>query len=549
MTDQTQLQTTASIARAGNTDDAEYDAFVLRMRARFAKNTEGGRPLFETDVGEELFTAWVNAFPEAERQYHTCNTCKSFLKHYGSLVLIDEVGLTHPAFWLEEDAPDRYKAAVRAMERAVRRARVVAPFYSSETSWGNPQTGIWTHMALTPSALQLHSHRLLSASQLMAEKKEDYGALMRGLADYSAEHVAVAIGLLRTDTLYRSEALLGAAEWLGKLHSLRAARLGKTGRENVVWRAIADAPTGFCHPRSSMIGTLLDDLKAGLPFAEVSRRFSAKMHPLQYQRPQAAPSAGNIAQAEKVVEKLGIAPALRRRFARVEELQALWRPAQAKQAPALGSIFGHLSILAPTMVEARSEKPIVITWEKFRRTVLPDAQQMECRVPVRGDFAAIVTAADPEAPPILQWDLEEIRNPFSWYLYHPDSTASAWKLTPKTYSAVTAITLQPNLWNDETRFAHQSKGVLFVLQGAQDTRNDNLSLFPQILKSELHGIRATIEAHSKSRKIEEQDEASACGLILQSHAQDDTGQVRGAGMILRVVSGTNRISYSIDRWD
>lgn len=34
------------------------------------------------------------------------------------------------------------------------------------------------------------------------------------------------------------------------------------------------------------------------------------MNPLQYQRPQAAPSAGNVAQAERIVEKLGIANSL-----------------------------------------------------------------------------------------------------------------------------------------------------------------------------------------------------------------------------------------------
>lgn len=53
-----------------------------------------------------------------------------------------------------------------------------------------------------------------------------------------------------------------------------------------------------------MIGTLLDDIASGMSFDSVSRRFAEKMHPLQYQRPQAAPSAGNIAQAEKIVEKL-----------------------------------------------------------------------------------------------------------------------------------------------------------------------------------------------------------------------------------------------------
>jgi hypothetical protein len=53
-----------------------------------------------------------------------------------------------------------------------------------------------------------------------------------------------------------------------------------------------------------MIGTLLEDIEEGLDFGDVSRKFASKMHPLQYQRPQAAPSVGNIEESEKIVAKL-----------------------------------------------------------------------------------------------------------------------------------------------------------------------------------------------------------------------------------------------------
>ncbi len=56
-----------------------------------------------------------------------------------------------------------------------------------------------------------------------------------------------------------------------------------------------------------------------------------------------------------------------------------------------------------------------MTWEKFARTVLPDAETIELYVPAEAaPYVAMVTAANPQAPPILQWDRAERRNPVSW---------------------------------------------------------------------------------------------------------------------------------------
>ena len=77
------------------------------------------------------------------------------------------------------------------------------------------------------------------------------------------------------------------------LHEARASKRGPAA-DNLTWLAVATAPAGFCHVRSSMIGTLLEDVAAGMPFDAIKQRFDAKMHPLQYQRPTAMPSVPSI---------------------------------------------------------------------------------------------------------------------------------------------------------------------------------------------------------------------------------------------------------------
>lgn len=214
------------------------------------------------------------------------------------------------------------------------------------------------------------------------------------------------------------------------MHARRADTKHQILRDTLTWRAVATAPAGYCHPRSSMIGTLLDDIAAGMPYDDIAGRFKAKMHPLQYQRPQAAPKAGNIAQAEKVVAQLDAAGALARgsresrRFRRCGgQLRRAGRAAGAADG-----VFSHL-LPAAKQPAGVSIPPTTITWVKFRDTVLSQAERIECKI-VHGHntYAALVTAADPNAPPILQWDREEQRNPFSWYLYHNGSPGSAWNL-------------------------------------------------------------------------------------------------------------------------
>lgn len=73
-------------------------------------------------------------------------------------------------------------------------------------------------------------------------------------------------------------------------------------------------------------------------------------------RPTAAPSAGNVAQAEKVVAALRSAGALSRRFAKLEDIQTIWKwTAPATPQRANGGVFGHIK----TREEVEQPKPNV----------------------------------------------------------------------------------------------------------------------------------------------------------------------------------------------
>lgn len=164
-------------------------------------------------------------------------------------------------------------------------------------------------------------------------------------------------------------------------------------------------------------------------------------------------------------------------------------------------------------------------------------------VPTHGSFIALITAMDPEAPPILQWDREGKRNPVSWYVYNGGSPARRWNLESSTWVSVTAITGLPSAWDAENPLRHQGDGAILLLEGARDTTHTRSGgFFTESLRSEYHAIRRTLEAYMLLATIAGKDEATACGYDLRK------GGLMNASV--RVTSGSRlRQQYLIDRWD
>ena len=406
-----------SSAAMDNDHNAETDEFpglLAAVQRRFAAHAEG--PLFLT-AATGLWTIFLDNIPAEFRALYTCNTCRHFVERHGAAVAIDDKGRLTSALW-PADAPSGFDRAFKKLAEAVTAAEIAEVLISPTKLLGTRVSApskdgkLWSHFYVElPS---VHSHALLSASQVAAERKEDFRMLSRGLSEFPLALVERAHALLNSGTLYRSERCIGVAKWLQGLHRA-VAGVPARQKDALVWRAAATAPAGFAHVRSGMIGSLLEDLAAGLDAAAVKRRFDEKMDPSQYQRAQVAPAAGNIAQAEKVVNELKAAGALGRRYAKLADItDFLW---QTPVAGPPGSVFGHLTPKARP-VDKLALPQQTMTWEKFARTVLPEATSIEAQVPATPErFVALVTAVDASAPPILQWDSDAKRNPLSWY-YH-----------------------------------------------------------------------------------------------------------------------------------
>ena len=515
--------------------DEGYDRFEAIVAEQVGRLTG---PLFTTNADPDaLWDAYLSGFPAERRQHYTCHECRRFIQKFGGLMTINADGLGSPAVWDLPDAPDFFREPFRSLHRVAYNAKVNGVFLSSDKTWGSPAAGGWNHLSGTNPAPFVVRGR--TAEQAMAELREDFKIVQQGLADYRRDVVEQAVRVLDADVVDRSEKTLGVAKWFLAIHQAVAANPGR--RSHLIWRAVATAPPGFAHVRSTMISTLLDDLAAGLPFDDVARRWAAKMHPLRYQRPVAAPKAGNIEQAERLVAQLGVSTSLLRRFATLDDVLAkVWVPRAGPAKADAGGVFGHLRRDVATVARPVELPTATMTWEKFARTVLPGAFAAKVLLPAHGNYYGLLTATDPSAPAIIQWDGLDghPRNPVSVYVYSGGSPARRWGVS-SGWADLSAIFLSPHAWQEPSRFAHQGPGVFFAVSKCQDIKMAGLALFPEILRSEFHGIRSVIEAHSRSGGATGAERGDANGLAFS----------KGAPVTVRVEAAGGPASYVIDRMD
>lgn len=397
-----------------NEKEHRYEDFLKAVSNRFDELVREYGKLFTTDA-EGLWDIYLNNLPETLRQVYNCRACRKFVEIYGNLVFIKEDGTTVSAIW-SLTPPDYFKNSISKLKATVEKARVNGVFMSDSTVLGTPRTGEWEHLSVTLPPALVNRSRIKNAIQLRAEKREEYGMLSRGLVEFPIEIMEQAMNIFQSEALYRGDKFLGNAKWLYELHGKRANVANSRAKENITWLAVATAPTGFCHVKSGMIGTVLDDIKSGYSFNVIKVRFEEKMG--TYQRSQSAPSSNAIYEAEKLVQKLGIENSLQRRYATLDEVPAFWKVkahdhASYSNTKPVGGVFGAITPKDKPKTLAELNLPLtVMTWDKFKRTVLGGADSIEVLVDNPSRLMALVTAYDATAPNILQWD-----NPFSWY-YH-----------------------------------------------------------------------------------------------------------------------------------
>lgn len=512
----------------------EFDIFAEEVRG--VAEAWGTHHWYRSTIDpDELWEAYLSGFEDPEiRQQHNCHCCKSFIKKYGGLVFTNGVETFSP-LWPAYTDTKLYTESLSNINKLFdsNRCSIKYPFTTKRKLLGaNEDDAGWTHFWVKRNG----AYTCEDPGKVAGELATDHEMLVEYIRWVKLNTLTVASELLQGDSTFARSKHAAMVKWLLNTKICAEGMKGSQARRNYLWHSAMSAPKGFCHIKNTVVGVFIHDIESGESIHDARRRLNAAMHPLQYQRPQAAPTEGNIRAAEDLFRRMNLAPSLRRRYAHAGDIQEwLWKPTE-REAKEQG-IFSHLSREHKKMELPKDSYINNVSWTVFARDVLPHTKSIRIRLQNSMNFAGLVTAAVPDAPPLLHWDREDRRNPVSWYVYHGGSTPASWALVEGEWIDVLGLTLMPSEWHGN-RGGFENK-VFAVLDGMRDARNCSVGLFPEILRSELREVRATIEAYSRSACIEK-TENPVGALALPS---------REFGAVLEVAGDVLRRYYKIDRWE
>lgn len=474
----------------------DFDAWVASMQAALNAKTS-----WAWSAQVDLRDLFLSVVPD--RQWHNCNCCLKFLLDYGDMYWYENEELK--TIWLAA-APKQYRETAQELHEAVLHGvNRDNPLATLPSGLGSKPTGKFTHFNLVNRKVQ-DKNKVLHYRE--ASERIAY-AIEQGFTEKNLRYIDE---LLTVSKAYRASQVKGMIDFM--LDYLRSD--SKQRRD-----MLAGAHDGLTHPRGSMLGSLIDDLKAGKSAEQIVKAYEEKLDPLAYQRPQVV-KQGNIAVAEKLFNELGLERSLHRReITRLDIPQKawLWRPGKRKHE----QIFGHLQ---PNQSDVLNNVQ-TMTWLKFRSDLL-----FRCtRIQWYGQPCApitLTTAEYPDAKPILRHDHEEARNPVAWW--HPGGDVSV----DRRLHEVQGLLSDPQTWGKDGK---QEKEILYI--GQIWTHVPYSGLFPELLRHELREVRSVIEAHNSTHKLCGDQSSESQGIAMS----EKTKAIR-----LRVNTENLELDVIIDRY-
>ena len=116
-----------------------YNAY-LTERVRFNIQIEATHDTLHTVSGLALWREWLAAIPEADRQYFTCGTCRTWFIRYAGLVDIDENGDLSSPIFAEENFPEYFTASAKAVRERINQLPIIGSIMPSSTLSGEMGT-------------------------------------------------------------------------------------------------------------------------------------------------------------------------------------------------------------------------------------------------------------------------------------------------------------------------------------------------------------------------------------------------------------------------
>jgi hypothetical protein len=413
---------------------ADFKSFASKVHATFGALSK--HELFTTIDGNELWLAYLAAFPEGTdpiyktNTMHTCSCCKHFVRNIGNVVAVID-GKMHSVWGDHASFEYPYNVVAEKLNELVldqmpgdifRRSSKESVF-GAEISRQLREDGTvhnWNHFHGRVEPRHVNE----KPDEARGNYRTTVEVFRRGLEELSKQALDDVLGLIDNNALYRGE------EHRPALTAFRRAkqefsRMTPRQQGLYVWMNAGSPVSRF---RNTVIGTLVQDLSEGKELEQAVKSFESKVAPTNYKRPTALITPRMVDDAMKTINELGLEEALTRRFAKISDVSVnnvLWVD-NVTSALMKGGLHNTLmqAATAPTAT-IKDAQDISIT--DFLANVLPTLNGLELMVKNTqvNNFVSLTAPVGDDVPALFKWD-----NNFAWS-YEGNITDSIKELVKK----------------------------------------------------------------------------------------------------------------------
>lgn len=397
---------------------SNFQAFASAIALRFQLMSQG--ELFHADVsGDDLWAVYLESFPAGTnpiyrvRTEHDGSYDRNFVRKLGNVVSINADG-TWTTIWDVDGLPYPYQAVADAMRATVLGfGKITDLFRTKERTVGyestierldNGSTHRWYHF----HAKIADRHIAASPAEVQGEARTTIEVMERGYKEITPDAVQTVLDLIAQNSLYRGAEFEASLKRFQREQDDYSDSWNAGDRNSFLWSNLRSPSARL---RNTAIGTLLQDLSAGMDLEAAVRRWETVMAPANYKRPTALITPAMIEKATKDIAALGLESALERRHARLSDLSVnnvLWVDNDAQKSMRDGIAGLLMSEVKPTTPKGNAT---AIGIDEFASAVLPTVVSMELFVANKhqGNLMSLTAPVHADAGSLFKWG-----NNFAW---------------------------------------------------------------------------------------------------------------------------------------
>ncbi|MBD9511557.1 hypothetical protein IB265_32905 [Ensifer sp. ENS10] len=405
----------------------KFPQFAKAVKEKF--DILSDKELYVVDVErDEMFDLYLASFPEGTnpifrvRTEHDGSYDRAFIRNVGHVVSL-EGGRIQTIWSFPANAlPYPYDVVAKALDERVKSRAVKSLFRTVERSIGHAPNheiidGV-THRFTHFQASIADRHRSSTPDADRGKATTNLGVFRRGLETLSIGNIEQVLELIEGNALYRGAEHKRAVEAFKKLSMEYPRRAPEADKAVFLWLNYNNPAALF---RNTVIGTLVDDLSAGVELEAAVRSFEKKVAPENYKRTTSLITPKMIEQAVDKLKELGLESAVERRFAKLSDVSVnnvLF--VDNSVAPQMKDGLTGLLMTSAKSTPVDIKKAMPITVDEFFENVVPNARGIKVLVQNKhmANFMSLTAPVDPDAGKLFKWD-----NQFAWS-YDGDVTDS-----------------------------------------------------------------------------------------------------------------------------